>query len=894
MKPKLSKVLPFLFPFLLIGIRTGWGQFAVNGDAEKISCNEYRLTEDQNNQSGTVWNKDSIDLTKPFDLSFCAFWGCDDGGADGIAFVLQPVDTNVGTGGGGLGYDGISPSFACEFDTYENGYDPSEDHVAIQQDGEPDHSTGKNLAGPVPALVGGGNIENCQEHDIRVKWDPSTQEFRVWFDGNIRLTYTGDIINNVFGGDPNVFWGITGSTGSLSNEQRFCTRVIANYNTSPSSVCAGEPVQFKDSSYATVDTITDWAWDFGDGTTATDSSPSHTYDAPGTYDVELIVTSSNGCKDTTVKQVRVNQNPDLSVNTTNPQCGGGCNGMVEASASGGTMPYQFSIDSGKTYQDSGTFTGLCDTTHYLQVKDAESCTDDTSLTLSQSSGGFDLNLDVVVDISCPGEADGSATVSVSGGSSPYNYEWSDGQSGPSADNLGPGTYKCVVTDNGGCKDSITVSIDEPAPVKISAAGDTTICIGDSALLSASASGGKGAPYEYVWSNGLADSSKHSVSPDSSSTYEVYARDVNGCSSDTLTLTVNLFPPLNVEAEGKTTICAGDSVELSAGGSGGDGNHSYTWNNGMTGPEITVSPSTTTYYVVTIEDGCNTPKDRDTVAVEVGSYPEVAFDPTDTAGCVPLTTRFGNDTDPSQAGNDCLWELGDGTTISSCDSVSHTYQSPGCYDVSLTVTSPLGCTSDTTLPDKVCVYENPEANFTMDPQSTKILDTEIDFENRSTGADEYKWAFKGLNTPGNSTDSTDTTFIYRGKDTTLTYPKDQPGRYQVCLTAMTDQGCRDSTCKEVVIEGAFMLWVPNAFTPNGDGLNDEFFPKVQGYEEGSYEFYIFDRWGELIFRTEDPDEHWDGRVNGESAASDVYVWKVVVTDRISGKEKVRTGEVTLLR
>ena len=123
-----------------------------------------------------------------------------------------------------MGYTGITPSLGVEIDTWTNGTasDPTSDHTAIISNGSINHSAGTNLAGPVSALSGGGNIEDCNYHDLHISWNPTTDSLKIYVDCDLRLSYEGDIVTNIFGGSSQVYWGFTGTTGALSNAQEFC------------------------------------------------------------------------------------------------------------------------------------------------------------------------------------------------------------------------------------------------------------------------------------------------------------------------------------------------------------------------------------------------------------------------------------------------------------------------------------------------------------------------------------------------------------------------------------------------------------------------------------------------------------------------------------------------
>ena len=106
-------------------------------------------------------------------------------GADGIVFVLQPISISIGSTGGGLGVEGVNPSIAVAIDTWQNAInqDPYDDHIAIHKNGDISHSSPNNLAGPVTALAGGGNIEDCKTHSFRITWDASTKKIKAQIDG---------------------------------------------------------------------------------------------------------------------------------------------------------------------------------------------------------------------------------------------------------------------------------------------------------------------------------------------------------------------------------------------------------------------------------------------------------------------------------------------------------------------------------------------------------------------------------------------------------------------------------------------------------------------------------------------------------------------------------------
>ncbi|WP_299754290.1 T9SS type A sorting domain-containing protein [uncultured Pontibacter sp.] len=205
-------------------------KFQASGTATRTAENCYQLTTATANQQGQVWSVSTIDLSKSFEITFNINLGNNDNGADGVAFGFQRVATNPvytsGSGGGGLGFSGITPSVGIEFDTYQNGSDPAEDHLNFFLNG--------NLGTPVTAQVqmsnANANTEDGKDHAVKVIWVKETNTMAVYFDGVLRSSYTSDIIKQVFGSNPNVYFGFTGSTGGAVNNQSVCQ---IKYNMAP-------------------------------------------------------------------------------------------------------------------------------------------------------------------------------------------------------------------------------------------------------------------------------------------------------------------------------------------------------------------------------------------------------------------------------------------------------------------------------------------------------------------------------------------------------------------------------------------------------------------------------------------------------------------------------------
>lgn len=594
----------------------------------------------------------------------------------------------------------------------------------------------------------------------------------------------------------------------------------------------------------------------------------------------MVAETAIGCQVTGTVTITEPAILDLPTAFTDETCFGSCDGVAIVAPQGGTSPYTYSWSNGGG--NVPTINGLCVGVYTVTVTDDNGCTDNANITISGPPQLLITNI-TPVDESCSNACDGSITVTAPGAT---QFSIDNGvtfQATGVFNNICSGNYDIVVLDASGCQATGNTSVTTPNPINIVAGPNSTICIGQSATVSANANGGTGT-LDYIWDNALPNASSHNVTPAVTTTYTVFAEDDNGCTSPPVQITVTLNPPLNVVAQSDQSICVGESANISALASGGNGGpYTYVWDDGagnlLNGANQTVSPAVTTTYTVTASDNCGTPVATDAVTITVNPLPVVTFTADNLEGCTPVPVNFTNTTDPLLSGS-CFWDFGDGTNSTDCNP-SHVFTTPGCYTITLTVTSPDGCVGSLTTTNMICVYPYPVAEFSFGPQPTDILNTEINFTNESTGGIIYDWDFAGLGTSQN----TNPTFVF---------PNDDPGTYNVCLVTENSNGCMDSICHTVVINDLFLLYVPNTFTPDGDGINDYFFPVIDGYDPENFNMMIFNRWGELIFESSSPDNKWDGTYKGLMSQEDTYVWKIITKDVGTGKKRDFIGHVNLLK
>ncbi|MBC8173659.1 MAG: gliding motility-associated C-terminal domain-containing protein [Chitinophagales bacterium] len=295
-------------------------QFILNGDAIDLGDGCYQLTEEVNTQAGSVWYETLINLEEDFTIDFTINLGdLDASGADGIAFVLQPVSTGLGSSGGGIGYEGIEPSLDIEFDTWQNFEydDPSYDHISIMQDGALSHSASTNLEGPEYIIDGDANAEDGLFHAVKVTWIASTQTISVYVDCSFRISYSGDIIEDIFSSDPFVYVGYTAATGGAYNYQTICFDYITAIDAlTDTSICAGDSLTlFVPEGYA------GYLWTPDYNITSTTENTTIVFPAVTTiYTVALLDACGDAIYDTAV--ITVNEVPDVDLGEDITACEG--------------------------------------------------------------------------------------------------------------------------------------------------------------------------------------------------------------------------------------------------------------------------------------------------------------------------------------------------------------------------------------------------------------------------------------------------------------------------------------------------------------------------------------------------------------------------------------------
>ncbi|HXP49563.1 MAG TPA: PKD domain-containing protein, partial [Bacteroidia bacterium] len=594
----------------------------------------------------------------------------------------------------------------------------------------------------------------------------------------------------------------------------------------------------------------------------------------------VTVTDGHGCKtDTSV--IITNPPPIVLSTDSTPSLCNKTDGSASITATGGTPGFTYKWSTGAT---TSSITNVAAGNYCVLILDANKCRDSSCINVPNISGDS-IKIIAITNVTCNGGNNGSIVASVTGGTGPFTYAWTpSGGNTTTATNLSAGTYTITVTDNNGCPATAMATVKQPPPITITAPGQT-ICIGQTATLTATANGGT-APYTYNWTPGGTGQSI-TVSPTVTTSYTVQATDANGCTSAPIVVVVTVRPPLTIAAGPPKSFCPGDSAIISATATGGDGSYFYLWSpGGATTSSIQVTPATTTVYTVVINDGCGTRAVKDSVTITVLPVPVVNLKADTLQGCYPLCVTF-KDLSTVTGGASIAswnWNFGDGNS-STQQNPSHCYTAPGIYSVSLSVVSSNGCMASFSIPNYITVYSHPVANFSLSPQPTNIMNPTIYFVDHSTdayGIINWFWQFG---------DGTDSVGLVRNPQHTY----GDTGSYCVNLEVTNFHGCVTDTTECLEIEPFFVIYVPNAFTPNSNGVNDVFTAKGVGILQ--YQMWIFDRWGQQIYTTTDIYGGWDGKVqngaSGAQAQEDTYVWLIEVTD-VFHKQHRYVGRVSLIK
>lgn len=725
----------------------------------------------------------------------------------------------------------------------------------------------------------------------------------------------GGTLQSGSGGGPlQVLWNTAGTyTPSLVVTENGCTSqsfsaavtvhpIPTAQFSAPSSVCSGAPAQITYTGTGSAGATYDWTVS-GNGViqSGTGQGPLEiVWTQAGVETVELVVTE-NGCVSPSFSQsvtvqalptadftapaaVCVNQNGTFTYVGNAP-----ANATFQWDFEGGTIasgsgvgPYQVSWNTAGTYTVSLTVThnGCTSqpftadvTVHPIPTSDFAS----TAACLGQTS-----------TITYTGTASPSATYQWNFGSGtiqsgsdqgPYEILWSNG---------GNSQISLTVTENGCTSSTTTLPVTVFTPPTAAFTNNNAYCAGGVTHILFTGTAGPNATYDWNFGNGTVQSGS------GAGPYEVVFPNVgqetislvvteNGCSSApaVATVTINPFPVVSIIPQ--PPQCLGqNSFSWSATGTFGP-TAAYYWvfaggtpysSNDPNPQNITWSaPGTYAVQLTMVESGCHTQVWEQAI---IYPDPTPSFTADNTSGCVPLQVTFTNTTQ-AQEPMQVQWQFGNGTSGAG-NTVTALYDKFGNYTVSMTVTDAYGCIVTASVPGFIQAHPVPVAGFTPNPYVVELDNALISITDNSQFGNSWHYTFGD----GGWSTSRSPSHIYS-----------EIGEYVIRQVVSNAFGCSDTAYETVWVNPVSEIFIPNSFTPNGDGINDVWQP-VMSYIK-TVEIRVFDRWGEEVFYSDDIYNGWDGRhaISGEPMKQDTYVYTIRYRD-YAGRTRVRKGSVTLIR
>ena len=763
---------------------------------------------------------------------------------------------------------------------------------------------------PLPVVDAGADFSICVNTPITLSGNGASSY--TWTNGvldGVPFTPTGTTTYTVTGTDTNGCQNTDEISVTVFNQ------VIIDAG-SDFEICEGDSHVISASGGVT------YFWDNGLGTGA-----SHTVSPIQTTTYIVDGEDANGCPGTDQVTITVHQNPFTSIVGNSQYCEGTTSMLdaglgftsytwstgqntqtINATIANNPITVEVSTIHGCTYQTNPFTLYEIPTIYHAETVDI--CQGESILIHNQlqtiggvyeetflSSNGCDsvatitlvINPLPIVDAGINQNVCSGESVILSGAGATI-YEWDNNvvNNIPFTPSIGTVVYTLTGTDNNGCVNESQVSITVNPLPEASITGATEVCLNSQDPVITFTGSNSTAPYTFTYhinggSNQTITSTGNTITlnapTDTAGVFTYNLISVQDGSmitceqqiTESIVIIIHDLP--NVFAGNDLVICEGETAILSASGAS-----SYVWDNDISN-NIPFTVSETTTYTVTGTSiyGC---ENTDEVVVTAAPNPAASFTGIDLNGCSPVTPTLTNTSSGDLV--NCQWSFSNGQTLSGCGDVTSLFTIAGCYDVSLTVTTSDGCSNTTTAVNYICVELHPEANFSAEPSNLSSIDPTTHLINSTTGASSYYWSFGD-----ESNSSSDFSPSH-------TYPE-TPGQYTVTLIAYSDNGCTDTAYVTIKITEELIFYVPNAFTPDNNGTNEEFKPIFHsGFDPFNYNLTIFNRWGEVLFESNNVEYGWHGDYGGQEVTNDVYIWKITFKRNGIDKREQHIGHVTLIR
>jgi large repetitive protein len=656
-------------------------------------------------------------------------------------------------------------------------------------------------------------------------------------------------------------WAPTGGNGQtasgLSAGTYSCTVTDANGCTFTQSIAITQPTAMAVSASSTPTNCTGnngtatAVASGGDGNYSYNWSPAGgtSASASGLNSGNYTVTVTDGLGCTSTQSVAVTQINSMTTTqaATSVTCFGGTTGSATVSVTVGNGPYTYSWSSGGT---AATESNLGAGTYTCTITDANGCTGTEIVTITQPTQVTATS--VSTSISCFGGSDGSATVTASGGTPGYTYNWlPSGGTNATATGLSQGNYTCTITDASGCTVTQSVSISQPAQLTATGTSTNVTCFGANDGNAAVIASGGTPGYTYSWSP--AGGSNAAATGLSNGSYTCTITDANGCTS---TQSFTLTQPTQLTATTSVTSIAcngGNNGTASVNMTGGNGPYTYSWapsgGSGSTANGLTAGSYTCT---ITDASGCTS-----TQSMVVTQPAALSTTVSGAAVCSGNPATIGATTTGGVSPYTYSWSNGVTTALQTVTITSTT-------NYTVTITDANGCTSSGTT--AVTVSPSPNASITTNATNGYYQLTggtgSLCFSAGTAGVSSWSWLLNGTDTSSQQSPC-------------VTVTASNIGTYCADLVVSNSFGCFDTTNVCIEITNSY-YFIPNVFTPNADGVNDVFMITSEGMK--SLHCEIYDRWGVKVYEWDGPTGYWDGKTNGGDIASDgVYYYTLYMSD-----------------
>ena len=615
--------------------------------------------------------------------------------------------------------------------------------------------------------------------------------------------------------------------------------------------------QFQNTSSSGCNTIKSSLWNFDDplsglNDSSTLSNPVHTFSAPGTYQVTLIVENCTWDLDTIIQQVIVT-GFNVSLSTTPATNCLANNGSVTVVPLGGVPPFTYNWQP--INQNTSTVNNLGVGVYMITVTDSLNCSRTDTISVQLVLGSTPSITTSQTNVLCNGGCTGSSQAIVTGGLPPFTYQWSNSQVGSTAINLCAGNYVVVLTDSNFCTDTAIVAITEP-PILQNLITTSNACLPNLPSASVSVWGGT-QPYNYLWIPGTFNTAAITNLVDT--LYTLQVTDANGC---VLTDTANVRAYDVPTAQGVTTdaTCYGQCDGMaSLAISNGTPPYAVLWSTSSSQLSVQNLCSGTYNYTISDSNSCTT-----TGSVNINEPDSISIRIISTeSGC---TKNFAVSTATISGGTPpfkILWSNNQsGNPTTDLPTGNH----------SILVTDSNGCSKTQTF--IINQTSQPTVTIQVNPDSLVILGNSVLLS--TFGALDYFWY-------------PDENLSCVNCQTTRALPTND---ILYCVAGTDSNGCIDTACINILVnDNCKQIFIPNAFTPNNDGLNDLFSIKSLCLKE--YQLKIFNRWGQNIFSSASNQNRWDGNYQGVPQEIGTYFYILKGTFRNDEKVNMR-GDISLIR